>query len=191
MTVSVLATVAALVEGAKGEEVSLPAPRSMEATLETAAARVMVLVAGAAGEGLDVADGGRVVAGAGGEGQGVVACAEIDGAAGDGGAEKDGVGAGAADQGLNVGHGAGVATPAASVSLLAPVPRSTCMAVVRAVPRVTVSAPVPPVMVSVLATVAELVSVGEGQGVLAGAEIDGAVGDGAGQRDWRRPRCRR
>ena len=38
----------------------------------------------------------------------------------------------------------------------APVPRSTDMPVARAVPRVTVSLPVPPVMVSTLATVAVL-----------------------------------
>ena len=45
----------------------------------------------------------------------------------------------------------------ASVSVLAPVPRSTDIPVVSALPRVMVSLPVPPVMVSVLATVAVLV----------------------------------
>ena len=45
----------------------------------------------------------------------------------------------------------------ARVSLFDPAPRSTDMAVVSAVPRVTVSSPVPPVMVSVLETVALLV----------------------------------
>ena len=45
----------------------------------------------------------------------------------------------------------------AKVSLLDPVPRSTDIAAVSAVVRVMVSAPVPPVMVSVLDTVAELV----------------------------------
>ena len=50
-----------------------------------------------------------------------------------------------------------VLPPAASVSLLAPAPRSTDIAVVSAVARVMVSSPVPPVMVSVLATVAVLV----------------------------------
>ena len=47
--------------------------------------------------------------------------------------------------------------PAAKVSLLAPVPRSTDIAVVSTLPRVMVSLPVPPVMVSVLDTVAVLV----------------------------------
>jgi hypothetical protein len=45
----------------------------------------------------------------------------------------------------------------ASVSLLAPAPRSIELAVVSAVPSVIVSLAEPPVMVSVLATVAMLV----------------------------------
>ena len=65
--------------------------------------------------------------------------------------------------------------------MLLPAPRSTDMAVVSAVPSVTVSLPVPPVSVSTLATVAELVPLAEGQCVVAGAEIDGAVGDGGGR----------
>ena len=43
------------------------------------------------------------------------------------------------------------------MSLLAPAPRSTDIAVVSAVPRVMVSGPLPPAMVSALDTVAELV----------------------------------
>ena len=46
------------------------------------------------------------------------------------------------------------------------------MPVVSARPRVTVSAPVPPVMVSTLATVRGVGDVAEGQAVGAGAEVD-------------------
>ena len=52
-----------------------------------------------------------------------VPAAEVDGAAGDGGAERDGVGAGAAGEGLDVGDGGRVgALPRVSVSV--PAPRS-------------------------------------------------------------------
>ena len=54
---------------------------------------------------------------------------------------------------------------------------------VSAVPRVMVSAPVPPVRVSTLETVAGVGDVGEGQLVGAGAEIDAAAGERRAQRD--------
>ena len=47
----------------------------------------------------------------------------------------------------------------------------------------TVSLPVPPVMVSMLATDRRIGAVGKRQGVVAGAEIDGAAGDGGGEGD--------
>ena len=135
------------------------------------------------------------------QGELVVARAEIDRGVGDRGGEGDGVVAGAAGDGLDVGDGGGVGAvprvrvsvpaprsigavamaaprvmmsapvppvrvstllrvavlpPLARVSLSAPAPRSTACAVVSAVPRVMVSAPVPPVTVSTLATVAVL-----------------------------------
>ena len=68
------------------------------------------------------------------------------------------------------------------VSLSVPAPRSI-EALEAMAPRVTVSAPVPPVMVSTLVTVSGVGAVGEGQGVAAGAEIDGAVGDGGAEGD--------
>ncbi len=57
------------------------------------------------------------------------------------------------------------------------------MPAVSAVPRVMVSSPVPPVMVSVLETVALFGAGGEGQRVAAGAEVDRAVGDGGAEGD--------
>ena len=57
------------------------------------------------------------------------------------------------------------------------------MPVVSAVPRVTVSLPVPPVRVSALADGRGVRAIGERQRVAAGAEIDRAVGDGAAERD--------
>ncbi len=71
----------------------------------------------------------------------------------------------------------------AKVSLFDPVPRSTDMPAVSAVPRVTVSSPVPPVTVSLLETVALFGTAGEDQRVAAGAEVDRAVGDGGTEGD--------
>ena len=73
-----------------------------------------------------------------------------------GGAQGDGVGAGAADQRADVAYRAGVGA-VGRVSVLVPLPRSTDMPVVSAVPRVMVSVPLPPVSVSTLPTVAVLV----------------------------------
>ena len=94
----------------------------------------------------------------------------------------DGVGAGAADQGRDVADGP-VLPPAARVSLLAPQPRSTEHAVVSAVPSVTVSLPVPPVRVSTLATVAELVPLASVSVSLPAPRSMRAVGDGGGEGD--------
>ncbi len=136
------------------------------------------VAAGAANEALEVGDGGGICAV--GEGQGVGAGAEIDGAVGDGGGEGDGIGAGAADQCAGVADGAGVGgvCQGQRVAAGAEIDRQ---AVVSAVVSVMASLPVPPVMVSVLATVAVLVPFAEGQRVAAGAEIDAGVGDRAGE----------
>ena len=73
--------------------------------------------------------------------------------------------------------------PAAKVSLLAPPSRSTDIEVVSAPTRVMVSLPVPPVMVSVLDTVALLVPLRKGERVAGRAEVDCAVGDGDAEGD--------
>ena len=87
------------------------------------------------------------------------------------GAERDGVGAGAAGDGLGVVDRAGVGDIGQGelVGAGAEVDR---MAVVSALPRVMVSLPVPPVIVSTLATVSGVGEVAEGQAVVAGAEVD-------------------
>ena len=103
--VSVLATVTVLAKLPR-VRLSLPVPRSIEALL-SAAPRVTVSLPVPP---VMVSVLATVAAvGAVGESEGVAAGAEIDRAVGDGGAEGDGVRAGAADQGLNVADGAGVA----------------------------------------------------------------------------------
>ena len=152
VSVSMLAMVTVLAKLPR-VRLSLPAPRSIEPLL-IAAPRMTVSAP---------VPPSRVSAfetvalfGATGQGQTVAAGAEIDRTLGEGAAECDGIGAAAADQGLNVGE-VPVLPPAANVSLLAPAPRSTDIAVVSAVPRVMVSGPLPPAIVSALDTVAELV----------------------------------
>ena len=132
------------------------------------------VVAGAAGDGLGVRDGGGV--GEVAEGQRVAAGAEVDAGVAGGGAQGDGVGAGAADQCVDVLDRAGVGDVGQG-QLLLPAPRSTDMPVVSALPRVMLSVPVPPVMVSVLATVAVLAKLPRVRRVAAGAEVDAGVGD--------------
>ena len=57
------------------------------------------------------------------------------------------------------------------------------MPLLSAAPSVTVSAPVPPVMVSALETVELLVPLAKVERVAAGAEVDRAVGDGGAEGD--------
>ena len=78
--------------------------------------------AGAAGDGLDIGDGGGV--GEVAEGQRVVAGAQVDGGAGRGGTQGDSVGAGAANDGLDIGCGEGVGAVGEG-ELVGPAPRST------------------------------------------------------------------
>ena len=212
MRVSTLLTVPVLPTLAEGELVGAGAEVDRMAVASAVVERDGV-GAGAAGDGLDVGDGGGV--GEAAEGERVAAGAEVDRGVGDGGAEGDGVGAGAAGDGLDVGDGGGVGAvgegegvaagaevdgavgeavlarvmasapapptrvstllsvpvlpPAARVSLSAPAPRSTDMAVVSAVPRV---------MVSAAGAAGDGLDVGDGGGV-------GAVAEG--ERVGRRP----
>ena len=88
-------------------------------------------------------------------------------------AERDDVVLRAAGDGLDVGHGQRVGAADDRVSASVPAPRSID-AGVSAAPRVIVSAPVPPVIVSTLATVTLLVPLTRVSAVGAGAEVDRA-----------------
>ena len=166
-----------------------PAPRSTAMAVVSAVAECDGVGAGAAGDGLDVGDGGGV--GEVAEGQRVVAGAEIDGGRDHGGAQRDGVGAGAAGE-VSTLVTVAVLVPLARVSVSLPAPRST-EPLATAVPKVTVSAPVPPIRVSMLLTVPVLPTLAERQLVGCrrrdrptcvgerGCECDGVVAGAAGE----------
>ena len=184
--VSMLATVAVLAKPPR-VSASLPAPRSIEA-LAAAAVRVTVSAPVPPVTVSMLARRGTV--GAVGEGQRVAAGGEVDGAGGERGAEGDGVGAGAADHGLDVAERAGIGRvgqgqlvrPGAEVDLHRGGQRGA---------KGEVSAAVPPVMVSTLATLAVLAKLPRVSTSTAGAEVDRGVGGGGAQGDWCRHRCRR
>ena len=154
--VSVLATVAVFAKLPREGEGVLPAPRSIEAL--TKAAAPTVTVSAPAPPTMVSILAAVMEVGAVGESELVAAGAEIDGAAGQAVLQGDGIGAGATDQRVDVADGAGVGEVAKGQACWSRCRidlhrrwRGRCSGV-------TVSLPVPPAMVSVLATVAELVA---------------------------------